>query len=265
MRCPKCGYISFDNLDTCLKCSKDISEATQAFQGSTLKVETPSFLKISAKEDDGLEIEGAAEMDGDIEFADPDLEILVDEDEDDEGGIDFNLDEDEDVNDDDAALAQEFGEVESFGDDDDDLDLSADLGQFEDVSEEDTFSFEDDDDAEEELETIPMDIPDELADISDLSPPDSSAAEEAVVEFEQAEKVEDQSPAEPEDDLDFSNMDMDFDFGDVDEAEDIAAMDESVASSDTKRAAGISPSDMDEDLNFDLDLGGLTIHEEGKS
>jgi hypothetical protein len=68
MRCPKCGYISFDNLDSCLKCSKNISDATRAFQGSTLKVNTPSFLKISVPDEDELQIEGAAEVGGEIEI-----------------------------------------------------------------------------------------------------------------------------------------------------------------------------------------------------
>ena len=64
MRCPKCGFISFDNLENCLKCNKDISDATRAFQGSTLKVATPSFLKISVPDENDLQIEGAAEVGG---------------------------------------------------------------------------------------------------------------------------------------------------------------------------------------------------------
>lgn len=253
MRCPKCGYISFDNMETCLKCGKDISAATSAFQGSTLNVENPSFLKFEASEE--TEIEGAAEVDGDIEFADPDLEILVDDDDDD--GIDFTMEEDEgDTDDDDLALAEEFGEIESFADDEDDdeeLDLSADLGQFEDVPEEDSFSFEDDS-VEEVAAEEAMDFPDELADISDLSHPGAGAVSEAEPEAAMESPAPD--PAEPEDDLDFSSLDMDLDLDEAEE-EELAAVEDSGAE-DKKRTS------MDEELNFDLDLGGLSIHDDLK-
>ena len=100
-----------------------------------------------------------------------------------------------------------------------------------------------------------------MADISDLSPPDSPDAEEAVAEFEQAEAPEEHAPAEPEDDLDFSNLDMDFDIGDTSGSDNVAA----VSAEGDQISANKSTSSMDEELNFDLDLGGLSIHEDGKS
>lgn len=277
MRCPKCGFISFDNLDSCLKCNKDISDATRAFQGSTLKVNTPSFLKISVPDEDELQIEGAAEVGGEIEFADPDLEILID-DEGERGEIDFNLDSGDDA-DEDLPLAGDFDEVDTFGDDEDGgSDLSADLGQFEDVPDDDTFSFEDfDDEAEEpeEKDAPAMDLPDELNDISDLLPPDGPAADEPLKEplaemnqsepepMEAAAESGDDIPlAEPEDDLDFSNLDFD-----LSGAEEAVGNQEGVAetaapAAEPEKAYAAASVDMDEDLDFNLDLGGLTIKDE---
>lgn len=254
MRCPKCGFISFDNLDTCLKCSKDISATTKAFLGSIQNVATPSFLKISIPDDD-IKIEGAAEVGGEIEFADPDLEILVDDDEA-QDQIDFNFGGADD-SDDNLPLAADFDEGATFGDDgEDDIDLSADLGQFEDVPEEDTFSFEDFEDepeVSEEADLPDMDLPEELNDISDLLPPDSKPEDKPP-----ADDFEEPVKAEPEDDLDFSNLDFD-----LSGAEEVTA--EQSAADKTAQGGeyeGVSPSaaaDMDEDLDFELDLGGLTI------
>jgi len=263
MRCPKCGFISFDSLDSCLKCNKNISEATEAFQGSTLKVETPSFLKIPTADENELQIEGAAEVGGEIEFADPDLEILVDDD-DDQGGIDFNLEADDET--DDLPFASEFEEETTLDDEEgSEFDLAADLGQFEDVPEEDTFSFPDDDedDGEELEETdLPgMDMPDELNDISDLSPPDTPAVDEPIAELSaepdlaSPTETPNEPAAEPEDDLDFSNLD--FDLNGVDEV--VGSQDETAPAADIDDALSPAASSMDEELDFDLDLGGLTI------
>ena len=47
MRCPKCGYISFDHLATCLNCKKDISEISSTAQGTTYNAAAPMFLKFT--------------------------------------------------------------------------------------------------------------------------------------------------------------------------------------------------------------------------
>ncbi len=44
MRCPKCGFISFDHLTACNKCGKDIADVAAELQGTTIKVEPPMFL-----------------------------------------------------------------------------------------------------------------------------------------------------------------------------------------------------------------------------
>jgi len=267
MRCPKCGFISFDNVETCLRCKKDISETAKAFQGSTLNVHTPVFLKFAALDDDG-EISLDSEDGDEIEFADPDLEILVDDDErEDEAGMDFAFaDDQEDETAAAQALSEEFGSTESEDEPQQFTEGALDLGMFEDTSEDETFAFEDS--ALDEPPPPPsMEIPEELSDISDLSPPDQAGAatppplEEELPPAAAAEPepatTEEPAPltAEPEDDLDFSNMDMDFDLG-----EDEPALAEEVPPADKKTARPASR--MDDDLNFELDLGGLSIHDD---
>lgn len=51
MRCPKCGYISFDQLELCGKCGKNISEAAAKLSGMVLNVVPPVFLKFSTADD----------------------------------------------------------------------------------------------------------------------------------------------------------------------------------------------------------------------
>ena len=48
MRCPKCGYISFDHMETCLKCKKDISDSAEV-EGTTYHAASPSFLRVPDK------------------------------------------------------------------------------------------------------------------------------------------------------------------------------------------------------------------------
>ena len=44
MRCPKCGYISFDHLAACSKCGRDLAAQSQELNGTAVEVETPFFL-----------------------------------------------------------------------------------------------------------------------------------------------------------------------------------------------------------------------------
>lgn len=66
MRCPKCGYISFDHVETCLKCKKDISGKVDVV-GTTYHAAAPSFLKVgltSTPEDSDGFIESESEQIG---------------------------------------------------------------------------------------------------------------------------------------------------------------------------------------------------------
>lgn len=44
MRCPKCGYISFDRQRSCGKCSNDLTAADEQLRGTVSKAATPFFL-----------------------------------------------------------------------------------------------------------------------------------------------------------------------------------------------------------------------------
>lgn len=48
MRCPKCGYISFDDLELCKKCKKNITETVRELNGTAFHAEVPLFLQMLA-------------------------------------------------------------------------------------------------------------------------------------------------------------------------------------------------------------------------
>ncbi len=50
MRCPKCGFISFDHLERCKKCGKDIAEAAAELEGTVFDTSAPLYLKFEAGE-----------------------------------------------------------------------------------------------------------------------------------------------------------------------------------------------------------------------
>lgn len=47
MRCPKCGYISYDRLQSCSKCKSDLTAVSEKLHGTTLNVEAPDFLAMT--------------------------------------------------------------------------------------------------------------------------------------------------------------------------------------------------------------------------
>jgi hypothetical protein len=49
MRCPKCGYISFDHLETCKKCHKPIGALTSEINGTIYEAMAPAFLTFTAE------------------------------------------------------------------------------------------------------------------------------------------------------------------------------------------------------------------------
>ena len=83
MRCPKCGFISFDHLAACAKCGRDISEVASELQGTSIKVEAPMFLSgalAALSESEESFEDHAMEADGD-EGIDFDMEMEADEEE----------------------------------------------------------------------------------------------------------------------------------------------------------------------------------------
>ncbi len=249
MRCPKCGYISFDHLETCLKCNKDISGISSEVEGTTFNVEAPLFLKIQSSTDSydmGEEADEFEDAEGDIDIVDPDLDVLVEEDE----GIDFggNLEESEEDEEYSISLGEDIPEeAEEEG-------LEIDLGQFGD--------FEDEE--QETEEDMQISLPDELADISDLSPPDSSEME--VPAEPELGFLDDEGEGDFELNLDMEEMDDDFSLSPAsdqngDEAPTLSLDDIGLAEPASPAKPEAAPeddlSDMDSDLDFELDLGDL--------
>lgn len=244
MRCPKCGYISFDNVEKCLKCKKNIADASSLFQGSVLKVTTPVFLKLVPDEEEVEEAAAESEelelAEEEFEISDPDLDILLEEDEGTTAEVQLEM-EDPDLEQ--SALDQlndDLSEIEAFSEEDSEQDeVKLDFGALDEAEVEGAF-------ADEEPEvTMSLDVPDELADLSDLSPPPKAPVEE--------------KPA--------ADDDVDFDFGDLGDefGGEAAAAAAAAAIPETKKPKEQKLSlDMDEDLDFDLDLGGLSIHDDDK-
>jgi len=194
MRCPKCGYISFDHVDTCLRCNKDVQKVTSAVEGTTYNVAPPSFLKFPKagsleQEESEISFEGSQD---EYDVVDPDLDVLVDGDdseEDDDAGISFD-DDFSGFGDSEEQEEEDDFEINLNDGDDDNLDL----GQFEDAFEEEQ---------PEETDEIALDLPDELSDISDLSAPEKETASAAAIESG------DSSPAN-DDSMDDFNLDLDL-------------------------------------------------------
>jgi hypothetical protein len=272
MRCPKCGYISFDHLATCLNCSKDFSDLLSAAHGTTYSMSAPLFLKFSrnaeSAENDVDSQPIQDELEGELDLVDPDLNILIKEEDE---GIEFHPG--------DMPLKNEFGGLdddiaislneEEFDAGAGDSEMEVDLSQFEEIS------LEDGDSGPGE-EKFSMDLPDELADISDLAPP--------ALSQKQTPAVSERRGFEEEMDFDMDHLDLKLDGLDMDfslmspdkdgkeDAVDSLSLDDIDASLSIENnkpsssptlksspAAKASEMDMDADLDFELDLGGLTI------
>ncbi len=255
MRCPKCGFISFDHVEACLKCSKNITKFASELEGTTYNAKPPSFLKFQKSEGHAQTERVGISFDAEDEYdvVDPDLNVLV-EDEDNEiafnGGLDFD------------DLAEEENFEIALGDDDSD-DAGIDLGQFEDA-------FGEEEPDLREHNTLSMDLPDELTDISDLSAPSPKGIEK------QEKNPENRAGGE-----DFGDFSLDLDIGELDDDEfsltssedadqtesdslenlsldDLGLSEaEEVPAPPTKKEHG--EMDMDADLDFDLDLGGISL------
>lgn len=264
MRCPKCGYISFDRLEACLKCKKDISAASEALQGGVLHVTPPVFLNLQPEEDQsdghGLAAEGEGFED---EVLDGDLDILIDAEsaEGSEEGVVLDMDqyEEEESGSSDFEISSdkepEISIDPSLFDNDVDIEDEVFDNQLDNVSEKGTGDFE-------------IEMPEELADMSDLAPPAPS---------------EDTKSSSLDSSDDSNSLSIDLDSLDFDLDSDVPAGDKSIESlggeedvvplgdidfSDTISGPGKEKSKksgtmvMDDDLNFDLDLGGLSIHDD---
>ncbi len=263
MRCPKCGYISFDHIDACLKCNKNISKVSSKVEGTTYNVAAPSFLKFTPSSASQAEEKSEISFDtasADYDIVDPDLDVLADDNEMEESSADASI-----------SFGDEFEGLDSLAEDDnfeletDELvgeeDAGIDLGQFEDAFEEQEAAPLEDD--------VALNMPDELADLSDLEAPP-----------EEPEPMPEDlpEPASEKDELgDFSlNLDLD-ELGDdfsLTEKEETGAAEEALGDlslddlglteeeKEEPVEVDTGDMDMDADLDFDLDLGGISLDKE---
>jgi len=266
MRCPKCGFISFDHVDTCLKCNKDISNSPSELVGTTYNVAPPSFLKIqkgserSREEDAGIAFDISKE---ESDVIDPDLDVLAD---------DRDEDQDEDTE---IAFGDEF---EGFGSlpeeedleiaEDDEGEEGLDLGEFDDA-------FKEEEAPSDEEPALNMEMPDELADISDLSAPapepEDTETVSGVPARASSEDEEDDFSLELDlDDIENEEFSLTTEEDQTEDEEDtlgdlslddlgLSEAEEEKPAPKQKTKSERGKMDMDADLDFDLDLGGITL------
>lgn len=83
MRCPKCNYISFDEMEICGGCKKNISKFSKALHGVIFQAQVPDFLWMQKPE-------AVPEEDAETAEAEAEEEIAVSEEDD---GLDMDLEE----------------------------------------------------------------------------------------------------------------------------------------------------------------------------
>jgi hypothetical protein len=264
MRCPKCGYISFDHMEQCLKCKKSIKTVSDNLRGTIFHAATPTFLQFDRQTESEKDDEFIDQLDAEEEFVDEDLEILVAEDNasaDDRGGATDSRDS--------AAVMKGTGDSADI-DEEEDREIEIDLSQFEDIEAPELAPA-----ASRQVEGVKEDrqvvleMPAELEDISDLAPPKRTARGDKDAPGKSAAK---DTPDPPIDDLDFDlgldDLDNDFAPASIPAGETVLALDDLdfsetlTGKSSPTSAQRADSTDMDADLNFDLDLGGLSIHKD---
>lgn len=266
MRCPKCGYLSFDHLEVCLKCNKNIQTISNNLYGSTYNIQAPTFLKYQqVKEEEpseSVDFSDELSFSEDDEYVDEDLEILVEEESGLAGEIDFAEDEQVDL------------ELSAEDDQEDDSEIEIDFSQFEDESDPEV-NFLDDGQGQQEEDirfSSKIELPEELSDMSDLAHP--------ARDIEEGEQPAVNKTALDSADLSLDDLDFDLGLDGLDgveseqpsiserSEEDVLSLDE-IDFSETLAERISDNSDTTEtmsmdDLDFDLDLGGLSIHKEAQ-
>jgi len=163
MRCPKCGYISFDHAETCSKCKKDISAQSEQLSGTILLAEAPAYLQFNMTESDGMGVGRGIDVSPDeTEFQAGSAVTVENEEPETADEIAFDFPEE------DSGSSRADGQNES---EDFDLPLNDNDDEIEIVMEE-----------EESVDTPQVDF--SGLDISDLAPPgaERNAAEELTLE-----------------------------------------------------------------------------------
>lgn len=158
MRCPKCGYISFDHLETCKKCQKNIADVVAEIKGTVYDAEPPLFLQLAT--DGRFQVPDSSSQitNKNEKLADniPDIDLQE------PAGIDTDFIFDE------GAIEEFPRNTNSLPDSSDDLIMEMD--DFSEVSPREEYTLElSEDRGEIELKGPALDFGD--LDISDLAPP----------------------------------------------------------------------------------------------
>lgn len=249
MRCPKCGYISFDHLEVCVKCKKNIKAVSSTLQGSVFQVEAPSFLRLQPRQAEE-EADDVIVADSE-EFVDDDLAILIEEPQEGDREIEF------------AEEGPPELKVETAGDagenEEEEREIEIDFSQFG-GADEGASPVAAEPTLEAREKSFALDMPEALADISDLAPPAKAA------------EAGNEPPPIGKPAVDLDDLDLNLGLGDLDlppvagsPAEAELSLDDLDFSETLAQAPPKAPgktSSMDEELDFELDLGGLSIHKD---
>jgi len=174
MRCPKCGFISFDHLTSCAKCGKDIAEVASELQGTSIKLETPMFLSAA--------LAGYGDREGSFEEISMETEV--------EEGVDISM-EDEPVEQEAPEMAGAEADVDfSFEEDEAQTDSSSFGEKVEEAGAPVSFDV----DAEVEEEARPKAAEKTLEDLDFMGVPDD---DEGGLEFDLEDFLEDMDEDKP--------------------------------------------------------------------
>lgn len=219
MRCPKCGFFSFDHLESCKKCHKFIGDLSSEFQGTVFEAQAPSYLqKLYSRQAVAPPVQETAGG-GDITSSD-EGDIVLELADDDSDGLQIQ----EEISMETAPAAEE-------------RELVVDMEAFGEVSPREEFSLDLPEQNEESSDILPkLDFGD--LDISDLAPPSDEQA--FPPEFEEKLQFEEMEPV--------AAMEVSAD------VEPVAALSPAPAPPSAPRPASGKSSGL-EDLNFNgLDL-----------
>lgn len=121
MRCPKCGYASFDNLERCKKCKKNIAAAATALMGTVVNAVAPSFLTVApptqsqdaASDANGADLELNFNDDSSLDFKNEEDELFsLDADESETNFQETAAESPDEDSDLDLRLSDNFGETQ---------------------------------------------------------------------------------------------------------------------------------------------------------
>jgi len=187
MRCPKCGFISFDHLTSCAKCGKDIAEVASELQGTSIKLETPMFLSAALAgygEREGSFEEISMETEVEEGVVDISMETEVEE------GVDISM-EDEPVEQEAPEMAGAEADIDfSFEEDEAQTDSSSFGEKVEEAGAPVAFDV----DAEVEEEARPKAAEKTLEDLDFMGVPDD---DEGGLEFDLEDFLEDMDEDKP--------------------------------------------------------------------